>query len=74
MLEIDLNLDENSDEPRIYVLELLSAKLKGRIRSKKSLILSRVNCTNFPAHKDQGITTVDLHHTVERGKHKAARI
>ena len=58
VLEIDLDLNENSDEPRIYALEFLSAKLKERIRSKKSLILSRVNCTNFPAHKDQGITTI----------------
>ena len=28
VLEIDLNLDENSDEPKVYALELLSAKLK----------------------------------------------
>ena len=42
VLKIDLNLDESSDEPRVYALELLSAKLKRQIRSKKSLILSRV--------------------------------
>ena len=34
MLEIDLNLDESLDEPRIYALELLSAKVKRQISSK----------------------------------------
>ena len=28
MLKTDLNLDESLDEPRIYVIELLSAKVK----------------------------------------------
>ena len=28
MLKTDLNLDESLDEPRIYVIELLSAKAK----------------------------------------------
>ena len=28
VLEMDLNLDESLDEPRIYALELLSAKVK----------------------------------------------
>ena len=74
MLEIDLNLDESSDEPRIYALELLSAKLKGRIRSKKSLILSRVTARIFPPIKTKGSPPFDLHHAVEREKHKAARI
>ena len=74
MLEIDLNLDENSDEPRIYVLELLSAKLKRQIRSKKSFILSRVTAQIFPPIMTKGSPPFDLHHTVERGKHKAARI
>ena len=37
VLDMDLSLDESSDEPRVYVLELLSAKLKRQIRSKKHL-------------------------------------
>ena len=74
MLEIDSNLDENSDELRMYALELLSAKLKRQIRSKKSLILSRVTAQIFPPIKTKGSRPFDLHHTVERGKHKAARI
>ena len=74
MLEIDLNLDENSDEPRIYALELLSAKLKRQIRSTKSLILSRVTAQIFPPIKTKGSRPFDLHHAVERGKHKAAHI
>ena len=51
VLEIDLNLDESLDEPRIYALELLSAKLKRRICSKKSFILSRVTAQIFPPIK-----------------------
>ena len=74
MLEIDLNLDESSDEPRVYALELLSAKLKRQIRSKKSLILSRVTARIVPPIKTKGSPLFDLHHAVERGKHKAARI
>ena len=74
MLEIDLDLDENSDEPRIYALELLSAKLKRQIRSKKSLILSRVTTQIFPPIKTKGLPPFDLYHTTERGKHKVARI
>ena len=69
-----MNLDESSDEPRIYALELLSEKLKRQIRSKKSLILSRVTAQIFPPIKTKGSRPFDLHHTVERGKHKAARI
>ena len=74
MLEIDLNLDENSDEPRIYALELLSAKLKKQIRSKKSLILSRVAAQIFPPIKTKRSPLFDLHHAVECGKHKTACI
>ena len=74
MLEIDLNLDENSDEPRKYALELLSAKLKRRIHSKKSFILSRVTAQIFPPIKTKELPPFDLHHAVERGKHKASRI
>ena len=51
MLEIDLSLDESSDEPRVYALELLSAKLKRRIHSKKTFILSRVTAQIFPPIK-----------------------
>ena len=58
VLEIDLSLDENSDEPRVYALELLSAKLKRQIRSKNHLcFLLRSNCMNFPAHKGKEIST-----------------
>ena len=39
VLEIDLNLDESLDEPRIYALELLSAKVKRQISSKNHLYL-----------------------------------
>ena len=74
MLEIDLSLGESSDEPRIYALELLSAKLKRQIRSKKSFILSRVTAHIFPPIKTKGSPPFDFHHTVERGEHKAAGI
>ena len=43
VLEIDLNLDKSLDEPRIYALELLSAKMKRPISSKNHLyLLSKV--------------------------------
>ena len=59
VLEIDLNLDESLGEPRICVLELLSAKVKRQIGSKKSFIPPiESNCTNFPAHKGKEISTV----------------
>ena len=59
VLEIDLSLDESSDEPRVYALELLSAKLKRQICSKNHLCLPfESNCTNFPAHKGKEISTV----------------
>ena len=74
MLEIDLNLGESSDEPRIYVLELLSEELKRRIDPKKSFILSRVTAHLFPPIKTKGSPPFDFHHTVERGKHKATHI
>ena len=74
MLEIDLNLGESSDEPRIYMLELLNAELKRRIHPKKSFILSRVTAHLFPPIVTKGSPPFDSHHTVERGKHKTARI
>ena len=74
MLEIDLSLDGSSDEPKVYALELLSAKLKRQIRSKKSFILSRVIAPIFLPIKTKGSPPFDLHHTVGREKHKAARI
>ena len=74
MLEIDLSLDESSDEPRVYALELLSVKLKRQIRSKKSFILSKVTTHIFPPIKTKESSPFDLHHAVERGKHRAARI
>ena len=39
VLEIDLNLDKSLAEPRICVLELLSAKVKRQISSKNYLYL-----------------------------------
>ena len=74
MLEIDLSLDESSDEPRVYALELLSAKLKRQIRSKKYFILFRVITQLFPPIKTKESPPFDIHHAVERGKHRAARI
>ena len=74
MLEIDLSLDESLDEPRVYALELLSAKLKRQICSKKSFILPRVTAQIFPPIKAKESPPFDLHHAVERGKHGAARI
>ena len=75
VLEIDLNLDESLDEPRIYALELLSAKLKRQINSKNHLCLPlRVTARIFPPIKARKSPPCDLHHAVERGKYKAARI
>ena len=74
MLEMDLSLDESSDEPRVYALELLSAKLKRQIHSKKSFILSRVTAQIFPPIKTKGSPPFDFHHAVKRGEHRAARI
>ena len=69
-----MRLDESSDEPRVYSLELLSSKLKRQIRSKKSFILSRVTAQIFSPIKTKESPPFDLHHAVERGKHRAARI
>ena len=69
-----MSLGESSDEPRIYALELLSAKLKRQIYSKKSFILLRVTAQIFPPIKTKGSPPFDLHHAVERGKHIAVRI
>ena len=74
MLEIDLSLDESSDEPRVYALELLSAELKRWIHPKKSFILSRVTAHLFPPIKTKKSPLFDLHHAIERGKHRAAHI
>ena len=75
MLEIDLNLDESLDEPRIYVLELLSAKVKRQISSKNHLYLpSKVTARIFPPIKVRKSPPLDHHRAVERGKHRAARI
>ena len=69
-----MSLGESSDEPRVYALELLSAKLKRQIRSKKSFILPRVTVQIFPPIKTKESPPFDLHHAVEREKHRAARI
>ena len=75
VLEIDLSLDESSDEPRVYALELLSAKLKRQIHSKNhSCLLLRVTARIFSPIKTRKSPPLDLHHAVERGKHKAAHI
>ena len=69
-----MSLGESLDEPRIYALELLSAKLKRQIRSKKSFILSKVTAQIFPPIKTKESPPFDLHHVVGRGKHRAACI
>ena len=75
VLEIDLNLDESLDEPRVYALELLSAKVKRQISSKYHLYLpSKVIARIFPPIKARKSPLLDLHRAVERGKHRAARI
>ena len=68
VLEIDLSLDESLDEPRVYVLELLSAKLKRQIRSKNHLCLPlKVTARIFLLIKARKSPPLDLHHAVERG-------
>ena len=48
VLEIDLSLDGSLDEPKVYALELLSAKLKRQISSKNHLYLpSKVTARIF---------------------------
>ena len=75
VLEIDLNLDESLDEPRVYALELLSAKVKRQISSKNHLYLpSRETVRIFPPIKARKSPPLDHHRAVERGKHRAARI
>ena len=75
VLEIDLNLDESLDEPKIYALELLSAKVKRQISSKNHLYLSsKVIARIFPPIKARKSPPLDHHRAVECGKHKAARI
>ena len=75
VLEIDLNLDESLAEPRIYALELLSAKVKRQISSKNYLYLtSKVTARIFPPIKVRKSPPLDHHRAIERGKHKVARI
>ena len=75
VLEIDLNVDEGLDEPRICVLELLSAKVKRPISSKNHLYLSsKVTVRIFPPIKARKSQPLDHHRVVERGKYRAARI
>ena len=75
VLEIDLNWDESLDEPRIYALEPLSAKVKRQISSKNHLYFpSKVTARIFPPIKERKSPPLDHHHAVERGKYRAARI
>ena len=75
VLEIDLSLDESLAEPRICALELLSAKVKRQISSKNYLYLpSKVTARIFLPIKVRKYPPLDHHRTVERGKHRAARI
>ena len=75
MLEIDLNVDESLDEPRICVLELSSAKVKRLISSKNHLYLSsKVTARIFPPIKVRKSLPLDLYRAIERGKYRAARI
>ena len=75
VLEIDLNLDKSLDEPRIYALELLSAKMKRHISSKNHLYLpSKVTARIFPPIKARKSPPLDHYRAVECGKHRAARI
>ena len=63
VLEIDLNLDESLDEPRIYALELLSAKVKRQIGSNNHLYLpSKVTARIFPLIKVRKSPSLDHHH------------
>ena len=75
VLEIDLNLDKSLDEPMIYALELLSAKVKRQISSKNHLYLPlKVTALIFPPIKVRKSLPLDHHRPVECGKHRAARI
>ena len=75
VLEIDLNLDENLDKPKIYALELLSAKVKRQISSNGYLYLPlKVTVRVFPPIKVRKSPSLDHHRAVERGKHRFACI
>ena len=75
MLERDLSLDGNLTKPRICAPEHLSAKVKRQISSKNYLYLpSKVTARIFPPIKVRKSPPLDYHCTVERGKHRAARI
>ena len=75
VLEIDLNLDESLDEPRIYALELLSAKVKRQIGSNNHLYLSsKVIAQIFPPIKARKSPSLDHHRAVEHEEHRVARI
>ena len=75
VLEVDFSLDESLDEPRVYALELLSAKVKRQISSKNHLYLpSKVIARIFPLIKARKSPPLDHHRAVERGKHRVARI
>ena len=75
VLEVDFSLDESSDEPRVYALELLSAKVKRQISSKNHLYLpSKVTARIFPLIKARKSPPLDHHRAVERGKHRVASI
>ena len=75
VLEINLNLDEILEEPRVYALELLSAKVERQISSKYHLYLpSKVTARIFSPIKAKRSPPLNHHHAVERGKHRAARI
>ena len=75
VLEIDLNLDESLVEPRIYALELLSAKVRRQISSKNYLYLSlKVTARIFSPIKARKSPPLDHHRAIKRGKHRVARI
>ena len=75
MLERDLGFDGSLTEPRICALELLSVKVKRQISSKNYLYLpSKVTMQIFLPLKVRKSPPLDYHRTVERGKHRAARI
>ena len=70
-----MNVDEGLDEPRICVLELLSAKVRRPINSKNHLYLSsKVAARIFSPIEARKSQPLDHHRAVERGKHRAARI
>ena len=75
MLERNLNLGGSLTEPRICALELLSVKVKRQISSKNYLYLpSKVTAQIFPPIKVKKSPPLDYHRTVERVKHRIARI